>query len=123
MIRKRRLGNVVIAAGDVHKHHAGVVPERADDFLSKPVATEFVATSISSGADGSDIPVGWERVLSDNPHTVLTNNRRGYQVFDIGRDTWRTDVVAVDAVSHRDGRKSVIAKLATERGRPGIERA
>ena len=123
MIRQRRLGNVVIAAGDVHKHHAGVVPERADDLLSKPIATEFVATSISSGADGSDIPVGWERVLSDNPHTVLTNNRRGYQVFDIGRDTWHTDVVAVDAVSHRDGRKSVIAKLSTERGRPGIERA
>lgn len=122
-IRKRGLGNVVVASGDVHKHHAGAIPERADDVLSTPVATEYVTTSIASGGDGSDIPAGWESVLAENPHTVLLSDRRGYQVFDIGRDLWRTDVVAIDEISRQGGRKSVIARLATERGKPGIAQA
>ena len=122
MIEERTRGNVVVATGDVHKHHAGVVPSRDDDLLSPPVATEFVTTSIASGGDGSDIPPTWERVLAENPHNHLLHDRRGYQLFDIGRDVWRTDVVAIDKVSAPDGRKSVIARLATERGKPGIER-
>lgn len=123
LIRQRKLGNVVVATGDVHKHHAGVVPSDPRDFLSTPVATEYVTTSIASGGDGNDIPATWENVLAENPHTALLNDRRGYQLFDVGRDVWRTDVVAIDRISVAEGRKSVIARLATERGRPGVEKA
>lgn len=123
MIQDRKLGNVVVATGDVHKHHAGVVPSREGDLLSTPVATEFVTTSIASGGDGSDIPATWENVLTENPHTRLLNDRRGYQVFNVGHDTWQTEVVAIDKVSAPGGRKSVIARLVTEHGKPGIEKA
>lgn len=123
LIRQRTQGNVIVATGDVHKHHAGVVPSDAADFLSAPVATEYVTTSISSGGDGEDVPPTWGNVLSDNPHTKLLNDKRGYQVFDVGPREWRTDVVAVDRVSMAGGRKSVIARLVTEHGKPGVEQA
>lgn len=119
-IQDRRLTNVVIATGDVHKHHAGVLPSRADDFASTPVATEYVTTSIASGGDGSDIPAGWEQVLANNPHTRLLNDRRGYQLFDIGRREWRTDVMALDRISTHDGVCRKVASLVTVPEKPGI---
>lgn len=123
LLAQRGQGSVIVATGDVHKHHVGVVPSSPDDLLSTPVATEFVTTSISSGGDGSDIPNTWGTVLAENPHNVLLNDRRGYQVFDIGPEQWRTDVVAIDRVSAPGGSKRVIARLVTERGRPGAEPA
>jgi alkaline phosphatase D len=123
LIERRAKGNVIVATGDVHKHHAGVIPRDPNDLTSKPVAAEFVATSIASGGDGSDMPKGWENVLAENPHNVLFNDRRGYQVFDIGRDEWKTSVIAVDRITEAGGKKSVVAKLAVERGKPEIEKA
>jgi len=116
-------GNVVVATGDVHKHHAGVVPSHPDDLASAPVATEYVTTSIASGGDGNDVPEGWERVQSENPHTALLNDQRGYQVFGIDAKQWQVDVVAVDKVSEPGGRRQVVAKLVTGHGRPGVIRA
>ncbi|MDH5835223.1 alkaline phosphatase D family protein [Luteimonas kalidii] len=123
LIAQRAPGSTVIATGDVHKHHAGVVPSNPDDLLATPVAAEYVTSSIASGGDGDDLPATWEQVPSENPHTALLNNRRGYQVFDIDRRTWRTDVVAVDRVSVAGGARRLVARLATERGRPGVEAA
>lgn len=123
MIQERRLTNVVVATGDVHKHHAGVIPSSDADLLSKPVATEYVGSSISSDGDGSDMPAGWEQVPAANPHVALHNSRRGYQLFDIRREEWRTDVMTVDRVSVKDGRLSRVASLVTVPQKPGIERA
>ncbi|MGY0620569.1 hypothetical protein [Lysobacter sp. A378] len=44
-------------------------------------------------------------------------------MLDISRDEWRTSVVAIDKVCVAGGNKSVIARLVTEHGKPGIERA
>lgn len=122
-IGERKLGNVVVATGDVHKHHVGVVPVRADEPEGPAAATEFVTSSISSGGDGTDIPKGWERVLADNPHTQLLSDRRGYQLFTIGKDEWRTDVIAVDSVTTRGGAKRKLASFVTEQGKPGAHSA
>ncbi|MBM0170367.1 alkaline phosphatase D family protein [Altererythrobacter sp. C41] len=122
-IGERGLTNVVVATGDVHKHHAGVVPMNEDDLDGPAAATEYVATSISSGGDGSDVPKGWGNVLSDNPHTRLLNDRRGYQVFTIGKDEWRTDVVGVDRVTTPGGAKTKIATLVTVPQKPGVHPA
>jgi alkaline phosphatase D len=100
-----------------------VIPSREGDLLSTPVATEFVTTSISSGGDGSDIPATWENVLTENPHTHLLSDRRGYQVFNVSHNAWQTEVVAIDKVTAAGGSKSVIARLVTEHGKPGIEKA
>ena len=123
LLAERRLGNVIVATGDVHKHHAGVVPANPDDVLGTAVATEFVTSSISSNGDGSDMPPGWESVVSANPHAPLLNNQRGYQVFTVDKARWHTDVVAVDQVSTSGAGKRVVARLLTEHGRPGIQSA
>jgi alkaline phosphatase D len=123
MIAERKLSNVIIATGDVHKHHAGIVPIREGELDGPAAATEYVTTSISSGGDGSDIPAGWERVPADNPHTKLLNDRRGYQLFTIGKDMWQTDVVGVTKVSDRSGTKRKIARLVTLPHEPGIQSA
>lgn len=120
-IRERNLGNVVIATGDVHKHHAGVLPSVEGDLESAPVATEYVCTSISSGGDGKDYPDGWEGVIDRNPHTALVNDKRGYQVFDIKPDSWETSVMAVEQVSRPNAPKRKVATLVTERDRPGVD--
>lgn len=122
-IRDKGLTNVVVATGDVHKHHAGVVPLREDDWEGPAAATEYVATSISSNGDGSDMPQGWEGVPADNPHTELLNDRRGYQLFTIGKDEWRTDVVGVDRVTTPGGARLNIASLVTVPQQPGVHRA
>lgn len=122
-IAAQKLGNVVIATGDVHKHHAGVLPARAGDLDGPAAATEFVCTSISSGGDGAVMDAGWEGVAAANPHCRLTDARRGYQVFEVGRDSWLTDVKVVDRVTTLGGRVSTAARFAVQRGKPGLASA
>lgn len=122
-IVERKLTNVVVATGDVHKHHAGIVPAREGDLEGPAAATEYVASSISSGGDGADIPQGWEQVSAENPHTRLLNDRRGYQLFTIEQDSWRTDVVSVTKVSDRSGAKQEISTLMTFPQQPGVHAA
>jgi len=122
-IEARKLGNVVIATGDVHKHHVGVLPSREGDLSSPPAATEFVCTSISSGGDGAVLEASWKDTPAANPHNQLIDGRRGYQLFEIGRDTWRTQVKVVDRVTAPGGKVSTTASFAVARGRPGVVRA
>jgi alkaline phosphatase D len=122
-IVERNLKNVVIATGDVHKHHAGVVPVRGGALDGPAAATEFVCTSISSGGDGEQLSSGWKNTPADNPHCQLYDGRRGYQVFDIGRDSWRTDVWTMDQVSERGGRATITTSFVVERGRVSLNRA
>lgn len=100
-----------------------MVPLRDEDWEGPAAATEYVATSISSNGDGSDMPQGWEGVPADNPHTELLNDRRGYQLFTIGKDEWRTDVVGVDRVTTPGGARLNIASLVTVPQQPGVHRA
>jgi alkaline phosphatase D len=118
-IQDRKLTNVVIATGDVHKHHAGVVPSIEGDLESSPVATEYVCTSVSTGGNGTDIPKGWEGVLDSNPHTTLLNDNRGYQLFEIGQDHWHTTFVAIDKVSAPGAPQRRIITLVTQPTRAG----
>lgn len=122
-IAERNLTNVIVATGDVHKHHAGVVPLRDGALDGPAAATEYVASSISSGGDGADIPEGWEQVSAENPHTRLLNDRRGYLLFTIGADMWQTDVIGVTRVSEPGGARQKIASLVTVPQQPGIHQA
>lgn len=47
---------------------------------------------------------------------------RGYRVFDIGRDEWRTDVTTMDKVSEPGGRATVTTSFVVERGRVALNR-
>jgi alkaline phosphatase D len=122
MIAERNLTNVIVASGDAHVHNVGVVPLRDDAPDGPAAATEFLGSSISSGGDGAAAPPGIQAYLSgDNPNLALANAQRGYQVFDIGPDEWRTDVKVMDQVQTPGGAISSLARFAVTPRRPGVE--
>jgi phosphodiesterase/alkaline phosphatase D-like protein len=68
--------NAVVLTGDVHSHWAAEVHERFDDPSSSVVATELVATSISSGGDGRTRATTSPRCWPRTPHSVLQQPSR-----------------------------------------------
>jgi alkaline phosphatase D len=81
-IHDRGVRNVVVLTGDVHNAWAGEVKLDAEDDASPTVATEFIATSISSNGDGSETLPNTPQVLRNNPHIRFFNNRRGYTLHE-----------------------------------------
>ncbi|WP_158915400.1 alkaline phosphatase [Caulobacter sp. S45] len=121
-IEAHDIKNVVVATGDEHQNYAGELRSggRPD---GKTLAVEFVATSISSGGDGSDLRKGSDVILANNPHLKFVNDQRGYAVCDVGRDVWKTDFRVVDAVSRPSAKIATRASFAVERGAPGLKPA
>ena len=62
--------------GDEHQNFAGTL-----DDGERPVAVEFVSTSISSGGDGADQRRGTDIMMRDNPQLAFMNDQRGYLVI------------------------------------------
>ena len=121
-IRKHGLTNVVIASGDHHKHGAGTVPEHDDAPDDKPVAIEFLTTSISSGGNGHG-EEGTDHILENNPNLDLYTDRRGYQLFDITPKRWITDVKVMDEVERSGGTIRTLARYHVTPEAAGLYRA
>ncbi|WP_369062252.1 alkaline phosphatase D family protein [Caulobacter sp. 73W] len=119
-IEARRLTNVVVASGDAHNHYVGVVPARDAEPAGRAAATEFLTTSISSEGDGTADASKSAPLLRHNPNLKLHNQQRGYQVFDVGPDQWRTTLKVIDKVSAPGGRISTLKTFVVEPHRPGL---
>jgi len=115
LARMRGLDNVVVLTGDEHQNFAGILADG-----DTPVAVEFVATSISSGGDGSDRRKGSDRILAENPQLKFINDQRGYVTCEVTRDAWRTDFMVLDRVSTPGGALTRRASATVERGRPAL---
>jgi alkaline phosphatase D len=109
--RFKGLGNVVVLTGDEHQNFAG---ELVLD--GKPVAAEFVVTSISSAGDGQDLRPGGDRLLARNAPLKFINSQRGYVTCDIGREEWRTNFMVLDQVQRPGGSISRRATFSVARG-------
>ena len=108
------LGNVVVLTGDEHQNFAGEL--RAKGREGPALAVEFVATSISSGGNGSDSRAGTDILKTHNPELVFENDNRGYIVCDVTRDVWRTDYRVLDYVHEQGAPVKTRASFAVERG-------
>jgi alkaline phosphatase D len=117
LARMRGLDNVVVLTGDEHQNFAGQL-----DDGDRPVAVEFVATSISSGGDGSDQRANSDRILARNPQLKFINDQRGYLTCDVTPDEWRTDFMVIDRVSTPGGTMRKRATFAVARGTPALNR-
>jgi len=113
LARLAGLGNAVVLTGDEHQNWAGIVHDARD----RPVAAEFVATSISSGGDGEDLRPGNAHILASNPQLKFLNSQRGYHVHEVGRDAWTTHVMVMDQVRERGGTLSRRAAITVPHGR------
>jgi alkaline phosphatase D len=119
-LAERRVANPVVLGGDVHAFNVAELKRDFDDPGSPTVASEFVATSITSE--------GWpqerlDRLLPDNPHLLLADSRhRGYVRMELSPRGLRADLRAMQSTASRDAPCDTLASFAVEEGRPGPQR-
>lgn len=119
-LQQRRVSNPIVLTGDIHSNWVNelrVDDRREDEAL---VATEFVATSLSSGGDGADKPKNWDAVVANNPCVKFHNTQRGYIRCEVTPDAWRSDYMVVDKVSEPGGETTVRASFVVESGNPRV---
>ncbi|HYW30362.1 MAG TPA: alkaline phosphatase D family protein [Gemmatimonas sp.] len=123
-IGSRAPNRTVVLTGDIHSNW---VNELRTDFArpnSPAVAAEFVATSISSGGDGSaTLPENARTSLSANPHIRWHNRQRGYLTCTIDEQQWTTDYRVVPFVSKPDAPVETASRWIVTHGRAGIQKA
>jgi len=117
---QRNVANPVVLTGDVHANWASDILDDFDDPESEVVGSEFVATSITSGGDGSDVRSDTAATLEENPHIKFFNNQRGYVRCTVTPEVWRTDYRVVPYVSQPGSRVFTRASFAVESGNPGM---
>ncbi|MNM27545.1 Alkaline phosphatase D precursor [compost metagenome] len=94
-----------------------------DNTDSGVISSEFLATSISSGADGQGVDAYAENQLRHSPHLKATTDKRGYVLCDVTRDTWIGDMKTLDTVMRPNGTLQSWKRYAVEHGRPGLQEA
>ncbi len=123
-ISERAANRTVVLTGDIHTSWAN---ELRSDF-SRPdrpvVAAEFVATSISSGGDGST-RAAWvdPAALAEAPHLRWHDARRGYVRCTVSPDAWTTDFRVVPYVSRPGAPVETASRWRLTHRRAGVERA
>jgi len=105
-----------VLTGDEHQNYAGELYRDSRNPEGDPIASEFVATSISSSGDGQDQRAEGRRYLADNPFLKFNNAQRGYVVCDVTPEVWKSEFKVLDRVSDRAGTLSTRATLAVESG-------
>lgn len=121
-VAQRAPNRTVVITGDIHSNW---VNELHSDF-SRPdrptIAAEFVATSISSGGDGSAaLPATANAALAANPHVKWHNRQRGYVSCTIDADNWHTEYRTVPYVSRPGAPVETASKWRVTHGKPGID--
>jgi len=116
----RRAANPVVLSGDIHSFFVNDLKldnRRAD---APVLATEFVGTSITSGAGKYG---AFARHLPENPHIRFFESRlRGYARCTVIRQRWYTDLRVIDSILRRDAGVRTLARFVVEAGRPGAHR-
>ncbi len=117
----RRISNPVVLTGDIHSNWVNEL--RIDDRRSdeKIVATEFVATSLSSGGNGIAEPNGLNELLAANACVKFHNLERGYIRCTVTPTQWKSDFMVVDDVLKPGGKTFERAGFVVEAGNPGVK--
>lgn len=118
-----KVRNPVVLTGDVHAAWAADIKQRWNDPGSATVGSELIATSITSGGDGSETRDETAAILGANPHIRYFNNRRGYVRTRITAQQIRADFRAVPRVSSPGARAETKASFVIEDRRPGLQPA
>ena len=122
-LRTAKVANPVVLTGDTHSSWAGELKADFGDPASPTVGVEFIATSISSGGDGSDWREETPKVLAANPHVRFFNNQRGYVSHEVTPEAWTARYRVVERVTVPGEPIKTRASFAVPAGKPGIEPA
>jgi len=119
-IDRRKLSNVVVLTGDEHQNYAGELHLDGRNPGRRPIAAEFVTTSISSGGDGIEQRPDMAAIQAVNAQLKFNNAQRGYLVCDVTPERWVSDFKVLDRVTDRNGTLRSRAKLAVAAGDPRV---
>jgi phosphodiesterase/alkaline phosphatase D-like protein len=113
--------NAVVLTGDVHQHYAADLKADYADPGSPIVASELVATSITSGGDGNDTVQ--DAALRENPWIKFNANRRGYVRCTITRKQYVAEFRTLPYVSTPGAPAQTKAAFVLQDGQPGLQPA
>lgn len=122
-LQDRRIRNAVVLTGDEHQNYAGELHLDGRNPGARPIATEFVATSITSGGDGIDQRADMVPIQAVNPQLKFNNAQRGYLLCDVDRERWISDFKVLDRVSERTNTLTSRKRLAIVAGDPRLQDA
>jgi len=106
----------VVLSGDIHAFVVSGLHLKPADLDSPVVATEFVATSVSSDAVSEEY---FEKIRKLNPNLLTaTGLNRGYVMLDITQERLHADLIAIDTVKTPDAGRRTLASYVVEAGKP-----
>jgi alkaline phosphatase D len=122
-IAQKQIANPIVLTGDIHSNWCNDLLVDFDDKEAKPVASEFVGTSITSGGDGGKLKFPEKMILDQNPFVKFQNSKRGYVECTVTPKQWRSDYQMVDFVTKPGAPLKTIASFVVEAGTAGVNRA
>jgi alkaline phosphatase D len=115
-----KVQNAIVLTGDLHMGLASEIKDDWQNARSPCIGAEFVATSISSGGDGSPSLTNADMLYSGNPHLKFVGNERGYSRHVVTPQRWQTDFRVLEKVSEPGMPISTRRSFVVEAGRPGV---
>lgn len=120
-MQDRQVPNPIVLTGDIHCNWANNLYVDDRQAEGPPVATEFVATSMSSGGNGTREEQAMALLRSTNPGVQFFNRERGYVRCRVTPQAWHTDFVVVEDVTQPGGNVLTRASFVVEAGSPGAQ--
>jgi alkaline phosphatase D len=115
--------NPMVVSGDWHSTFVNDIRLDFDRPDSPVIATEFVGTSISSNGDTPVYGPYYGPMIGFNPHIkFFDGDRRGYQLYSVDRQQWRTDLRMVSSVATPRAPDYTLASFVVRDGIPGAVR-
>ena len=121
-LKDAKTPNPIVISGDVHAHFAAELKMDFTEVRSEPIGVEFTNSSISAGADGSDVAPDWEATRADNPHIKYHGNRRGYIACTASAREMRAEFRSLQRVTER-GAPVTASAFVVEPGRSRLSPA
>ncbi|PSJ38524.1 alkaline phosphatase D family protein [Allosphingosinicella deserti] len=119
-IRDSQRSNVVVLTGDEHQNFAGELHLDGRRPGPRPIAVEFVATSITSGGDGEDLRADMVPIKAANDQLKFVNSQRGYLICDVDRERFQAEFKVLDRVSTPGGTLTTRKTMVVLPGEPRL---
>ena len=122
-LKETKTPNPIVISGDVHAHFGAELKMDFTDVRSESIGVEFTNSSISAGADGSDVATDWEITRADNPHIRYHGNRRGFIACTITPSQMRAEFRSLERVTEPDAPVVTSPAFVVEAGVPRLSPA
>ena len=119
---RAQVRNPIVLTGDVHAHWASDIFQDFNAPDSPVVGSEFVTTSITSGADGYDEPTGQHPWAAYNPNLKFWTNLRGYVNTKLTPSSFTVDYRCVPKVTVKGLAAFTRARFVVDDGVRGMRK-